>query len=140
MSGLTYGTGGLSFSYFFKSYFSFLKKIYLFLVALHLHCSTQALSSAVPGLVSSCGAGVLQCLGSVVAALGHQGSPLNSFLAEPWGMRDAGLQLFFPSQGLNPHLLQWMHEVLTTGLPGKSLFSFIYLIKNFLICLFTLYD
>ena len=81
VSGLTCGTGGLS--YFFRSYFSFLKKIYLFLVALHLHCSTQALSSAVPGPVSSCGAGVPQCLGLVVAALGHQGSPLNSFLAEP---------------------------------------------------------
>ena len=38
-------------------------------------------------------------------------------------MRHAGcgIAAFFPSQGLNPHPLQWMHEVLTTGLPGKSL-------------------
>ena len=38
-------------------------------------------------------------------------------------MRHAGCRIaaFFPSQGLNPHPPQWMHEVLTTGLPGKSL-------------------
>ena len=72
VSDLTCGTGDLSFSYFFKSYFSFLKKMYFFLVALHLHCCMQALSFAVPGFLSSCGAGVPQCLGSVVTALGHQ--------------------------------------------------------------------
>ena len=28
---------------------------------------------------------------------------------------------FFPQPGVERHPLQWMHEVLTTGLPGKSL-------------------
>ena len=60
VSDLTCGTGDLSFSYFFKSYFSFLKKFYFFLVALHLHCCMQALSFAVPGLLSSCV--VLSCV------------------------------------------------------------------------------
>lgn len=35
------------------------------------------------------------------------------FLAVPWGM-----WYWFPNQTLNPHLLQWIHWVLTTGLPG----------------------
>ena len=32
----------------------------------------------------------------------------------------------FPDQGSNPCLLQWRDEVLTTGLPGKSLFKFLF--------------
>ena len=40
----------------------------------------------------------------------------------------------FPTRGLNPHPLHWKHEVLTTGLLGKSLYLLISLFVCFLGC------
>ena len=38
-----------------------------------------------------------------------------------FGLTAWHVESFFPDQGSNPHPLQWKHEFLTTGPPGKSL-------------------
>ena len=46
----------------------------------------------------------------------------------------------FPNQGLNPCPLQWKRQVLTVGLPGKSLGYFFFLmLATFVFIVFLFY-
>ena len=47
------------------------------------------------------------------------------FFLAGWGGRHAACGILVPRPGMEPNRLHWKHSVLTTGLPGKSLYYFL---------------